>query len=305
MIVKGYKYIANTIVWNKHSYEAKVRERLGTPTSWRDILNVKFSDNRTITGSYISTEPTLVAGTRGTAYAYDDLALTEEVLTVDQYRNIPIFIDEADRAQQTYLDAMEIAEFQGEKINEFLESQMLAQHASWTDFGVTDLAGGAADDTSQITVSPSNVDDIIRATKRKANANNLVNKAVKHGRFIVWRAVDFEMLEAFVQANGFDTADMALKNEIPVEKAFHYMGVDHYLSNSHTANHVFAGVKNSGDLGILSSTWGKVKHIEDPAGPSDGGSTNALSGLGLPSRVDYGWDFPAQLTEGVMDVNVV
>jgi hypothetical protein len=97
---------------------------------------------------------------------------------------------------------------------------------------------------------------------------------------------------------------MALKNGLPAEKAFHYMGVDHYLSNSHTAEHVYAGVKKSGDIGILTGTWGKVKFIEDPAGPSDGASTNALSGLGIPSRVDYGWDFAAQLAEGNMDINV-
>jgi hypothetical protein len=252
----------------------------------------------------MSTEPSVQTGTRGTAYAYQDLVLTEETITINQYRNLPIFIDEADRAQQSYLDAMEIAEFQGEKINEYLEAQMLAQHASWTDFGAGDLANTSTDDTTQITVSASNVDNIIRALKRKENANNLVNRAVKHGRFIVWRATDMELLEAFVQANGFDTADMALKNGLPAEKAFNYMGVDHYLSNSHTDNHVYAGVKKSGDIGILTATWGKVKMIEDPAGPSDGGSTNALSGLGIPSRVDYGWDFPTQLAEGNIDLNV-
>ena len=95
--------------------------------------------------------------------------------------------------------------------------------------------------------------------------------------------------------NGFNTADMALKNGIPVEKAFHYFGVDHYLSNSHTANHVIAGVKKCVDLGILSGTWGKVKMIEDP---------NNVSGLGIPSRLDYGWDVPTQLIEATMDVNV-
>ena len=188
--------MANTIVFNKHSYEAKVRERLGTPTTWRDILNVKFSNNRTITGSYLSTEPSVQSGTRGTAYTYQDATLTEEVITINQYRNLPIFIDEADRFQQTYLDAMEIAEFQGEKIAEYLETRLLAQHASWTDFGATDLSNTGDDDATKITVSASNIDDIIRAVKRKQNKNNLINRAVKFGRFFVWRAEDFELLEA-------------------------------------------------------------------------------------------------------------
>jgi len=73
------------------------------------------------------------------------------------------------------------------------------------------------------------------------------------------------------------------------------MGVDHYLSNSHTANHVFAGIKRTAELGILRGTFGKAKFIEDPA---------KLSGLGIVSRVDYGFNFPAQLAEFFIDVNV-
>jgi len=126
---------------------------------------------------------------------------------------------------------------------------MLAQHANWTDFGVTDLANTGVDDTSQITVSPANIDDIIRAIKRKQNENNLVNKAVKFGRYIIWRAEDFELLEAFVQANGFTEADIALKNGIPVQKAFRYMGADHYLS-IHTHQDIYLlVVKKQFDIG--------------------------------------------------------
>ena len=98
--------------------------------------------------------------------------------------------------------------------------------------------------------------------------------------------------------NGFDTADMALKNGIPPQKAFHYMGVDHYLSNSHTANHVFAGIKKIGILGILRGTFGKAKFIEDPA---------KVSGLGIVSRVDYGFDWTgttAYYKEFLIDLNV-
>lgn len=73
------------------------------------------------------------------------------------------------------------------------------------------------------------------------------------------------------------------------------MGVDHYLSNSHTSGHVFAGIKKQAEIGILRGTYGKAKFIEDPA---------KLSGLGIVSRVDYGTNFPAQLSEFFMDINV-
>lgn len=273
----------------------RMRNRLATPTTWKDVFNVKYSNNRAIVNAYMSTEPTVVTGTRGTAYTYQDFALTADTLTISTYKIVPVLIDEADRYQQSYVDQMKIADFQGKKIDEKIESLLLATHASWKNFGAGDLANTSADDTTQITVSASNIDDIIRAIKRKLFANNGVDLAVENGIFIVWRATDFELLEAFVQANGFTEADISLKNGIPVQKAFRYMGVDHYLSNSHTANHVFAGIKKQAEIGILTGTYGKAKFIEDPG---------QVSGLGIVARVDYGTNFPAQLAHFFMDINV-
>ena len=287
--------MANTVTWNKHDYVMKMRARVAKPTNWKDVLKVAYSNNRTVVNSYMSTEPDAVGGTRGTAYAYQDFVLTADTLTISTYKNIPMLIDEADRFQQSYVGQMEIAEFQGKKISEYLEARMLAQHASYKDFGVTDLANTGADDTSAITVSASNIDDIIRAVKRKLYENNGVDFATEKGMFFIWRPEDFEILEGFVQANGFREADIALKNGIPVSKAFRYMGVDHYLSTQHTANHVMAGIKGIMEIGILRGTYGKAKFIEDPA---------KLSGLGIVSRVGYGLNWPDQLKEFFMDINV-
>jgi len=287
--------MANTITYNKHDYVQKLRARLKKPTTWMQVMKVMFSNNRTIVNSYMSTEPDYVTGTRGTAYNYKDFVLTADTLTISTNKVLPMFVDEADRYQQNYVSQMALADYQGEKLQEFLESQTLAQHASWKDFGQTDLDNTGDDDTTAISVSASNVDDLIRAIKRKLYANNGVDRAVNNGIFIVWRAEDFEFLEAFVQANGFTEADIALKNGIPVQKAFKYLGVEHYLSNSHTSGHVFAGIKNQAEIGILRGTWGQAKFIEDPA---------KLSGVGIVSRADYGFNFPAQLAEFFMDVNV-
>jgi len=275
-----------------------MRERIAYPTTWSDVLDVQYNNNRTIIRTSLTVEPTVVGGTRGTAYAYDDFTIASDTQTINQYKNIPILVDEADRVQQDYVSAMKIATFQGDKISEYLETATLASYDSWTDFGATDLANTGADDTTEITVSTSNIDDIIRAIKRKLRTNNGVDFMVKNGVFIVWRPADFEMLEAFCQANGFNTADMALKNGIPAEKAFHYMGVDHYMSNSHTANHLFAGIKKMGILGILRGTFGKAKFIEDPG---------LVSGLGIVSRLDYGYDWcgtTSYYKEFFIDLNV-
>jgi len=273
-----------------------MRARINKPVTWTDVLKVKYSDVRTIVGGYMSTESAVQTGTRDTAYTPQPFGLTADTLTISNYRVLAMTIDEADRHQQNYTSQMEIADFQGKKISEYLEAQMLAQYGSWTAFGVTDLANTGADDSTDITVSAANIDDIIRAIKRKLYTNNGVDFAVEKGIFIVWRPADFEFLEAFVQANGFTEADISLKNGIPVQKAFRYMGVDHYLSTQHTATYLFAGIKGCFEVGILRSTYGKAKFLEDPG---------LVSGLGIVSRVDYGWNQPAQLIQFSMAINVV
>ena len=295
--------MANTVVYNKHSYVTKLRERLDLPTCWKDIMNVTYTNDRTFVKGVITSEPSVVGGTRGTAYNYEDFTIAAQTGTINQMYQIPIFIDEADRYQQTYFDQMEIAAFQGKKINEKLESLLLASHASWVDFGATDLANTGDDDATQITVSAANIDDLMRGIKRKIYSNNGVDVAAENGIFIVWRASDWLLLEGFAQASGYTEADLALKNGIPVQKAFYYGGINHYLSNSHTANHLFAGVRKTGkDLGILRGTYGQAKFIEDPA---------KLSGLGIVSRLDHGFLWPTdstpstqRLQEMNMDVNV-
>ena len=185
------------------------------------------------------------------------------------------------------------AELQAQLISERLENRMLAQHASWTDFGTSSIGGGGAA-TTQITVSASNVDNIIRAFKRLVNAANGMNLAARNGLGIAWRAADFEFLEEFVQANGFTTADVALQNG--AVSGLRYMGVDHYISTSHTANHVFATVKKAGSLGILKDTFVQIKIPQDP---------NLQSGIGIISRVDFGFAWWNNLDSLYYDINVV
>lgn len=297
--------MANTYVWNKHDYVTSLRDRLNKPTNWKDILNVTISDVRTIVTGALTVEPAHQSGTRGTAYTYQDSTIAATTLTISSYEDLPIFIDEADRAQQSYWGSPKIADYHGRKTNERLQNRMLAQHSSWVDFGVTDLANTGDDDTAPITVSASNIDDLIRAIKRKVRVNNGEESAMEFGYFSIWRAQDLELLEAFVQASGFSTADVALKSGVP--SAFFYMGMNHYLSTDHTTNHLFAGVRKVGkDLGLLRSTFGKVKFLENPA-TADG----ELSGLGIVSRLDYGFAFPSDATPATqrvqemgMDVNV-
>mgnify|MGYP001614528605 CR=1 FL=1 len=144
----------------------------------------------------MSTVPTMQAHTRGTAYTHQTLVITSDSITIDQSANIPMFVDRADEAQTPYSKQMEIADLQGQLINENYESKMLAAHASFTDFTNASIGGSAGN----ITVSASNIDDIIRGVKREIGEANGKNLMKRHGAFIVWRYADLELLEQFCQA---------------------------------------------------------------------------------------------------------
>ena len=269
--------VANTVLYQE-DYVTKFQERLDKDTNWKQVCKVDISNKRVLNNPYMSTVPALQTHTRGTAYTHQTFALTNDAVTINQSQILGIFIDRADLAQQTYIDWMDAAELQGQLVDEALETDMLINHAMWTDFDNASIGGSAGN----ISVSASNVDDIIRGIKREireANGTSLMNK---NGVFIVWRAADFEILEAYVQANGFSTADSALKDG--TVEGFKYLGVSHYVSNLHASGHLFGGVKGLFHLGILQDTYGQVVADNEPA-TADG----PLSGVGIVSRID--WEF--------------
>jgi len=269
--------VANTNLYQE-DFVVKFQERLDKDTNWKQMCKVDISNKRVLNNPYMSTVPALQAHTRGTAYTHQTYALTNEAVTINQSQNLGNFIDRADLAQQTYVSMMDLAELQGQLIDEQLETDMLVNHAMWTDFDNASIGGAAGN----IAVSASTIDDIIRGVKREireANGTSLMNR---NGVGFVWRAADFEVLEAYVQGNGFTEADKALKNG--TVEGFRYLGCDHYVSNLHATGHVFAGVKKLFHLGILQDTYGQVIYDQEPA-TADG----PLSGVGIVSRID--WEF--------------
>lgn len=280
-------------------WETALQMRLNHPTNWKEVARVIYTDVRVLNVPYLTTasEPTLQSGTRGTAYTVTDFTMTNDTLTVSNFKPVAQFIDRADLAQFSLFDATEAAKLQGRKISEGLEGFMLADHAAWTNFG--DTGGGILGlSATPITVSTSNVDDIIRGIKREIVKANGLDLANEKGMFIVWRPQDFEMLEAFCQANGFVTADSYLKNGLA--NGFNYMNVTHLQSNDFTAGHVFAGVKGLYTIGILSSTYGKITINQDPPATAAG----PVSGISVVSRLDYGLLTPTHYAPILFDVNV-
>lgn len=285
--------VANTVTYAT-LYEDVLQDRLDHPTSWKEMCETTVTDTRVISSSYMSTTPSVQTVTRGTGTALQTFAETAETLTISTGRDLGLVVDHADLYQSDWTKPTELFDRIGALLNEYIESAVLARHASWTDFDNASIGGSAGN----ISVSASNIDDIIRGVKREIREGNGQSLMNQNGVGFVWRAADFELLEGFVQANGFNTADEALKNG--TVEGLHYLGVDHYWSNDHTANHVFAGVKKVERLGILRGTYGRAHTIEFPAADSN----MFFSGTAFYSRVDIGHLTPTSQVGLVFDVNV-
>ncbi len=277
-------------------WDTKLQERLDKPLTFKEVCKVIYSNTYGINSPYMSTEFSASTGTRGSAYAFSAFTLTNDQLIIDQFKIAPIVIDRADLAQCSLASQMEMASRQASVLNEAIESAVLGGHAGWTNFDNASIGGSAGN----ITVSINNIDNIIRGIKREITENNAQNLADQNGIFIIWRAADLEILEEFAQANGNNLADYALKNGI--ESGYYYMGVYHYISNSHTAGHLFAGVKKIMCLGILSSTYGKSYILQSPAAGVS--AYGPVSGVGIEARVDYGINTPTGLATAVFDILV-
>ena len=278
----------NTIVYAE-DWAVKLQERLSEPTKWKDICRVEYTNSKVFHNPYL-TDATVQTGYRGTAYTMQEVVQTDEYVTIDTFKILPQFIDRADLAQSGYSRQMELADSQGVLLNEAIESAIYADHASFTDFDNASIGGSAGN----ITVSATNIDDIIRGIKREINEAKGQSLADRNGVFIVWRPADFEILEAYMQANGFATSDAALKNG--GKQGMDYMGVTHYSSNLLTSGHLFGGVKKVYHLGICKDTYGQVMVNEKDPGN--------VSGISVVSRVDFKGKAWAKTAVVLFDITV-
>lgn len=273
-------------------YETTLQERLSAPMVWKEVCLVKYTDSGIWRNPYL-TDATVGTGTRGTGYTPYAVATTDDTVSITDYVYSAPVIDDADLAQKTFSDWMEIADNVGVMLNEKMETAMLAEHAQWTNFDNASIGGSAGN----ITVATSNIKKIITGIKREIREAGGGELMARNGAFIIWREADFELVETLASSEGFNTADDALKNGI--KQGFKYSGVEHYSSSKHASGHVFAGVKKAFAVGVCKSTYGKVKTIVNPVV-----SGAQISGIGLESRIDSKFKAWTKMVPVLFDVLV-
>lgn len=269
-----------------------LQAELDEPTKWKTVCRVDYTNYKTIHYPYL-TDPTVQTLTRGSVGSPQAVTETDETMTIATGKELQQVIDWADLAQAMLFKGADIAKRQAILLNEEIEKAFLQDHANLTDFGTLSIGGGGAA-TDPITVGTANIYKIVTGVKREIGEANGGTLMQQNGVFFVWRYADFELLEQFAFANGYSTADAALRKGL--DGGVEYFGATHYASNLLSANHVIAGVKKVYNVGILKDTYGKV--VVNPYNPQ------GVSGIGYSTRVDYGvkaWN----KTAGVLfDINV-
>lgn len=298
--------MANTIIYQA-LWENKLAQRLDKPQNWKEINDVVYTDTQTYNFPLVSTsnEPAVATLTNTAAgrstlsnvIPFIDVTETNETLSIVTAEIDSVYLDYADQAQSNYAKMADMGELLGKKIGERAEALSLANHAAWTDFG--DTGSGVLGLTStDITVSATNIDDIIRGVIEQIITANGFEIYKQNGGFIEWKPAEWTFVTQFMQANGFNMADYALKNggEIGVD----YMGIHHYVATQHASGgHTFGGVRKVQKFGILKSTYGKTYVNEMPASSTAG----SLSGTQIHTRLDYGFLVPTNLKPVLFDIN--
>jgi len=281
--------IQNTSVY-KEDWTTRLQARLSEPNKWKEICRVEYTNERKLHNPYLS-DITVQTPSRGSSYTIQATTMTDDNVTFSSIGLAPQFIDRADLAQTGYDLQMEIAERQAQQLDETIESGV---YGAFSQFYTADNAVLLGDSAGSITVSSSNVDDMIRNIKKVIRLANGEGLLERNGGFVVWRPADFELLEQFAQANGFQESDRIIRGG--AVQGFRYLGLDHFTSNLLKSGRIIAGVKRVLHLGVLRATYGQVMFDEhDPA---------QLSGVSVVSRVDYGVKLWKNVGSLVMDIGV-
>ncbi len=300
--------MANTIIYQA-LWENKLARRLDKPQNWKDVCDVVYTDSQTYNFPLVSTsnEPAVATLTNTAAgrstlsnvIPFVSVTQTNETLSIVTAEIDSVYVDYADQAQSNYAKMADMGTLLGKKINERAEAISLANHANWTDFG--DTGGGVLGLASTaITVTANNVDDIIRGIIEQIQTANGFDLYLENGGFMEWRPADWTFLVTYMQANGYQFADEALRDGGKGRLGKEALGLFHYVSTSHTANHLFGGVRKVQKFGINTSTYGKVYKAEMPASSTAG----SLSGTQIHTRLDYGLLIPTNLKPVCFDINV-
>jgi len=195
-------------MWQE-SWENKLAQRLDKPQNWKEVCDVVYSDTQNYNFPLISTanEPAVASQFTSAAVRSDltkvipfiGVTMTNQTLGITLTDIDSVYIDYANQAQSVYSNLMAMGDLLGKKIGERAETVVLADHASWTDFGDTG-AGVLGLAVTDITPSATNIDDIVAGVIEQIYTANGFDIYKENGGFIVWTPATWTLMVQFMQA---------------------------------------------------------------------------------------------------------
>lgn len=193
----------------QQAWENRLAQRLDKPQNWKDVCDVVYTDTQIHNFPLISTgnEPAVATLTNTAAgrstlsnvIPFVDTTETNQTLTISIAEIDSAYVDYADQAQSNYAKMASLGDLLGKKMMERIETIVLANHAAWTNIG--DAGGGAVGLAStDLTVSATNIDDIVRGIIEQIQTANGFDLYQQNGGFATWMPAHWTKLTTFMQA---------------------------------------------------------------------------------------------------------
>jgi hypothetical protein len=289
--------MANTIQdgTTKQHWMPKVQRELDKRLVALGICEVYRGPDRVIHNPYNSTPTGSDGAVSSPSYTVEDFTSTDDTLTVNRRADAAEHVDSIEQLQARYDLAMQRAERQSYVVKDKVDQFVLNLPVSLS--GVTDIDDGdfgGTDGNPKVT-SNTNIDDVANTIIEKVG---LANGAADKGMFWVVSPYEVTDIASFMQNNGFNTADAAIKNGFVGQP---FAGLDIFVSNNltHTVVLTASGLPSDTEtIAIAGVTLTFVATLTPAAGEIHIPSTAAILCATLEEYIDaFGASDEAEATD--------
>lgn len=180
------------------------------------------------------TEHSAVSYTPGTDVTLQGASSTDDYITINTFRDVPMYLDEAEETQAYYDTMAEITDSASYQLRDAIDSAVFGQVDNGTEFDDGDMGGTSG---SAIVLASTNIITLFSNARKALQVLN-VEEAGDFCAVLPPAALAYIAQSA--TSVGFNFADAALSNG----KVGNYMGFDLYMSNNLTTG-TFGGTADT------------------------------------------------------------
>lgn len=199
--------------------------------------------------------------TKGTAATAQDLTATSDVLTVNKFKTILMYIDDVDKIQNKWDAAKAWAEEAAERLAIAIDAEFLYEVRSAADTIDDGDIGGSAGSAIALTVS--NIANVIAKINRKLDVNNVDME--RANRFWVLSPQMYDVLWSYIAGKETLLGDKTGE----YGNLGRYGGLELFMSNNLTASAVWTPADNPADSATITIS-GVVFTFVDTIGTTAG-----------------------------------